>query len=210
MSKNKIKILILLVVLLAALVAVVMYDKEEAEVVNTLPEGWSISKSELCNVEIPLPPKEEPYLSDQGEYWFYQQYPGGGAPFFENNAITLFHNPELGGSGYVAGAVTISCKANANNDSTAKLVSDYKDYLATQNANAPEDARIKLIEVGNRNLWDRNVTVVNFKGGMFDETEEYYFLATETTSYLISKPAMSLDSFVRETTEKIFDGLEFR
>jgi len=185
-------------------------ETEEEPVVanNELPAGWSWQESQACDLRVSLPPREEPYLSDIGEYWRYEENAQVNH-FFNHNIIALFHNPELGGSGYVPGAVLVSCAPNLAGDTAESLANRYSAYLALQSQDAPPETQITLHPRETITLWEQEVLVANYEGGMFDPTENYYFLATDRHLYLIYKPQHSGDEFIRQTTEEIFAGLDF-
>ncbi|OHA59918.1 MAG: hypothetical protein A2589_02675 [Candidatus Vogelbacteria bacterium RIFOXYD1_FULL_46_19] len=174
---------------------------------NSLPPDWTYQSSTICQVDLPLPPQTETYTTDRGEYWRFQENPQSNQ-FFTHNAVVILQNPELGGSGYIAGAVIVSCQPNTENLSSTELASSYADYLATQGASAPAEAQITLNINRTTRLWGENVVVASLAGGLFNPAEEIFIVATPTTNYVIAKPAHSTDDFVRTTTNQIFEGLK--
>ena len=177
---------------------------------TTLPEGWIFNDMTICNIQIPMPPRQDPYVSAQGEYWRFEQNTQQNPTFFPNTGVVIFHNPEAGGSGYVAGAVIVSCRPNTSNSSVDDVANQYGQYLADQGKNAPEEAKLTLNIEEKITLWNKEVRVVSIKGGLFNPDDKFYITTHNGLAYIISKPSMSTDAFVRQTTEDIFAKLNFK
>ena len=177
---------------------------------TTLPEGWTANDMTACSIQIPMPPRQDPYVSAEGEYWRFQQNTQENTVFFPNIGIVIFQNPEAGGSGYVAGSVVVSCRPNADNNSVDEIAEQYGQYLADQSRNVPEEAKLTLRMGEKITLWNKEVQVVSIEGGMFNPEDKLYVTAHNGFAYIISKPAMSTNAFVRQTTEDIFAKLNFK
>ncbi|MBX4200942.1 hypothetical protein KW786_02320 [Candidatus Parcubacteria bacterium] len=210
MNKKFIIIGVAIIIVIFVILAVAAIMKN-AETPKDLQQGWTYKHSSFCNVDIPLPPKEGQYVSAQGEYWrFEENSMTEGNPFFPGISLSIFQNPEAGGSGYVAGAVLVSCRPNKDHDSTEMLADKYAQYLMDMGKDAPKEAKLTLTKKGTETWWGKDVLVVSMSGGMFNPDDRFYMLTTPETSYLISKPQMSTDQFLRQTTEEIFSKLKFK
>lgn len=177
-----------------------------------LPKGWTYQESKLCGVDIPLPPKEDPYITvDRQEYWTFQEarqdYQG---IFFPDVAVAMLQNPEKGGSGYVAGAVIVSCGENTHGEIPEEAAARYAAHLENLNQEVPPEARVTLVSKEKTTLWGKEVQVVGLSGGMFTADDRMYIATTKDMVYFISHPQMSQDAFVRQTTETVFNNLKFR
>lgn len=216
MNNKNIGIIVLVIVgiIAVALLAFVVGVFKPANNPNNsskLPEGWAYKTSTVCNVDIPLPPSQDPYVSDKGETWKFQEHTQQeGSPFFPNTAIAIFNNPELGGSGYVAGAVVISCKENTGNDSLDSLAQKYNKYFTDLHENVPKESRVTVKPSQKTTLWGKEALIVNFTGGMFNPADEFYMAVHKNLAYIISKPQHSTDPFIGQTKEQIFSGIKFR
>lgn len=183
---------------------------------DTLPEKWSLQKSSNCNIAIPLPPKEAPYITpnttqsemDSGAFWQIEERDNSAdsQSLFKKSISTFYRNPNALGSGYIAGIVSVQCSTNTSGLSTDDLFKSYENWF---NSLGNSD----IVQISNKRVstkWGRSVWEVYHKGGMYDELNPQYFFATPTHIYSINQTSMSQDSFVKETTNKIFENLTFQ
>lgn len=179
-----------------------------------IPEDWTVYKSSVCYVDIPLPPQKEPYIvpdnpettpgvNDEGGYWKLQEYSNQSGIVFVDGVTAVFGNPDAPGSGYVAGIVQVRCAENESNITTDTLLQRYVEYFKS------DTQGLTLKKKGNTVMWGKNVEVLTVEGGMYEEGNEEYLFATDTHIYLISKRSMSTNELIRETTDKIFENLVF-
>lgn len=182
--------------------------------VSKIPSNWNTVSIGICGVTIPLPPRIPPYYIpmpstpdptdlDNNGYWIYDENQGG--EMFTSNAIVSFDNPSLGGSGYIAGGVFVTCGPNTQKFTSETLVDDYiKKYITPY----PETLSIKKRETVT--LWGEKVIALTMQGGMFPDNEPYYFLAKDDLIYQISKASMSKNNTIKQVTQIIFDNLSFQ
>lgn len=184
------------------------------EIASPLPAGWTWQISNECEIYVPLPPKEEPYyipkkqnatpsVGDEGGWWHFEsrklEEPYS---FFDRYTTAIFKNPDALGSGYVAGVISISCGPNTQNFTTQSFVDAYEEQF-TQDT----QGEITFRQDGIVTRWGHDVIQATFTGGMYNEDDKYYFLATPTKLYNISMTSMSQSQFINETTEQIFNNL---
>ena len=176
---------------------------------SKLPEGWKYQESQVCQIEVPLPPKEKPYLGSNGEYWNFEEQNQNQVGIFNTTAIAIFKNPTEKSS-TIAAAVLMSCAQNTSNDSAKSLIEKYQEYLNFQNQGIVENAKLMVTIIREEKIWGKDALVVTFSGEKFNPNEEFYVVTTKKTVYLISKVEDSQDPFLRQTADNIFAGLSFK
>lgn len=69
---------------------------------------------------------------------------------------------------------------------------------------------LELASVNSETKWNRKVYEVSVKGGMSDKNNLEYLFATGKNVYRIGWVSMASNPFVKETTETIFNNLNFK
>lgn len=180
---------------------------------SSVPSDWTSQTSIACNVIFSIPPKKAPYYTpddpttspdtaEDGAFWQFQE--NKGEDLFKNASRVTFLHPKVMGSGYVPGMVSANCSSNDGNYTSESLLQKYRSNFENGTYTG-----LEIINVKNVSLWGKKVYAVYIKGGMSDELNPGYLFATEKHIYLVNKIAMSSSSFVKETTEIIFNSLRF-
>lgn len=191
------------------------------ESVTQLGNSWDLVTSEACGVVFSVPPKQEPYYFPKstdtpsvpigvdigsGRYWQFSE--GESSMFFFTNEASVVHKSDDESSGYISGGIFVSCAPNTESLTTAELNFQLDSHLISNLANQGAGV-IQLLSTRELQMWDRDVREVRFTGGMFNPDMPYYLFATENYKYLVTKRVHSTTQSVIETTNKIFDELEF-
>lgn len=182
---------------------------------NSVPNDWTFKPSTDCGVKFPVPPNQEPYfelLEDpythqttqdpkNRRYWQLRESreAADGHKIF-TKASDLLYVAEIEASGYVAGLVGVQCAPN-NSYTLANIAESYA-------AGFGSDAGIQVKSQRVTNLWGKEVVAAKFEGGMFSEME-VYFVVTKDKIYKVDKRADSDKEFVKNTTDQIFNNLQF-
>lgn len=182
------------------------------ESTNNIPGNWTTKKSTLCNVSLPRPPKEAPYITlgslnenmDGGAFWQFSENDKYSDDMFTYSVSVFYENPEALGSGYVAGSVQITCSQNKDGLTTDTLLAAYEKKFTD---GVYQGFKIKSKKEVNK--WGKRVWEIKHTGGMFDENNPTYYFATPNHIYSVNRVALSQNNFVKETTEKIFNNLQF-
>gem|GEM_PF-5634091 len=187
---------------------------------NTLPTGWTYVSSQECNVSFPLPPKKEPYyipaptgatpdlMQDEGGYWGYDKNTSGG--MFVEYAFVHFFNEDWGGSEYIPGLVQVGCSPNTKGYTTESLLSTYSDDYKNGKYAGPEGPLV-FKSLGEKEMWGRQTIAYTISGGMGPDNglNTHYLFATKEHIYTVSTMMMSQTPLVKNTTEQIFQNLQF-
>ncbi len=186
---------------------------EPVQVANNIPSDWTIKTSEACSVSIPIPPKSGLYYkpensgtppsitNEAGSYWQFEEQQGS-AFIYTNSVEVFFAHPE-NASG-TAGSVSISCNPGSISRTTDELIAQYEPIANDESGRAPTIKSKRQVT-----MWGRPVMVVRFEGE-FNGDQEYYMFATADNIYMIRKVADSNNQFVRDTTDQIFNNLQFK
>ena len=158
--------------------------------------NWLVRTNSSCNVIFAIPPKQEPYYypydptrrpsvtedKGSGRFWEYQQS--------GNNSTVIFKAPTEA-SGFVAGLVSVDCDGVDGNQSVESWITS-------------KDGVIKdTIEI-----WGKMVLHVRYEGGM--DSADYYIFKAKNIIYSVRKLSMSNTKLVKDTTEQIFNKLQFK
>lgn len=186
---------------------------------SQIPDSWSLQANADCNIQVPLPPKAPPYYTpDQntpqpvgglaGSFWQFRD--AGSSEFIFNKNITAIYAHPEAANGVIPGAVDIHCTNNTQSLSSQQLVDQIERNLAVDNPVSEqfEEAQIKLGNPQPLTKWGFPVVKANISGGFYGD-RDYYFLATPSNLYMISTKVDADDQLVRDTTQQIFDNLQF-
>lgn len=177
--------------------------------VESIPSGWTLKSSTYCAVKFPVPPNKEPYFEFVGQdssnpqnRRFWQLREGNqaedGHKIFTNNS-SLMYVADNEASGYIAGLVGVQCAPNASY-TLANIAENYASGFGA-------DAGIKVKSKRTTTLWGKDVVATKFEG-MFSDNE-IYFVIVGNRVYKIDKKSDSDKEFVRNTTDQIFNNLQF-
>jgi hypothetical protein len=175
---------------------------------------WTTMTSEACALNVPLPPKKEPYYIppgdanniDAGKYWrFEESKPPADRPTdteYTDIVHVVMRADNEPGSGYVAGNVFIQCGKNTNKATTADIVAKYKEPFANGSNHGLEIKQEATVP-----MWGQEATTLYMEGGMYAEGLTVYLLATPTHIYQVNKIVMSSNQEVQLTTNRIFNDI---
>ncbi len=177
---------------------------------GTIPSDWILKSSTYCAVKFPVPPNKEPYFeyvgqasSNEQNRRFWQLREGNqaadGHKIFTNNS-SLMYVADIEASGYIAGLVGVQCAPNTS----YTLTNIAENYASGFGA----DAGIKVKSKRTIKLWGKDVVAAKFEGGMFSDNE-IYFVIVGNKVYKIDKKSDSDKELVRNTTDQIFNNLQF-
>lgn len=192
-----------------------------------LPVDWVFKTSPLCNVALPLPPKKPPYYmcdpdkeectglssnntfyddSKSGRYWQFEEFPLNF--FFTTNTswIIFRADGESGGDYTPAGIVEVRCAPNDQNYDTNTLLSKFEADLAKDNQQLSLVRQIK--DKQEVDLWGKKVISLSLDEGDYGKFN-YYLLATPKHLFMVYKVAGSQTQSVIDTTDQIFNNLQF-
>lgn len=168
--------------------------------------NWTSKKSTKCNVTFQVPPKEAPFYDiESGRYWQFEEY--GASMFMFNTTSRVIYRAPDDASGSVLGDVEVICSQNSGNVNTEQLYTALKTQLESNNQNSADS--INILTSRNDQKWGHDVKTLTFKGGMFNENQEYYFFSTSGHIYLVRKIITSEIQSIVDTADKIFDNLQF-
>ncbi len=191
------------------------------EKANAIPTDWTYVTSQECNVSFPLPPKKEPYyipvptgetpdlMQDEGGFWQYGTNTSAG--MFTQYAYMHFFNEDWGGSEYMAGFVQVGCGPNTKGYTTESLLSTYSDDYKNGTYAGPEGPLV-FTNLGEKKMWGRSTIAYTVSGGMglSNGSNIQYLFATKEHIYTVSTMKMSQSTFIKNTTEQIFQNLQFK
>jgi hypothetical protein len=167
---------------------------------------WSYKSSQYCNITLPLPPATAPFIdktSNGTRTWQKEEFSTE-----QNNqrytiARDIFKYPNEN-LATVEGVIIVYCSPNINNDTADSYVRKFQDRLKT-------DPALQGLTVQNMiklTVWNRQV--VKFTGkAQNGDIGEYFFFATKQHIYLIRRVSQSQNKFVIQTSQLIFDNLQF-
>jgi hypothetical protein len=185
---------------------------------SQVPEGWQAYFDPSCNVTLPVPPREEPYIVpenpngesnfDEGGYWQVNSSPlqAEAGQYFSHSAHVIFSNPEGLGGGYAPGYINVSCADNVEQMTLETTVESYSNFIEDS---VQIDEDFYVVDEGREVLWGNRVARLSYRGGMADPQDKVYLLTTPQRIYLVSKIVHSSTPMVRKTSEQIFSGLLF-
>lgn len=177
---------------------------------SSVPSDWTLKSSTYCGVKFPVPPNKEPYFefigqdSSNPQYRRFWQLREGnqasdGHKIFANSS-SLMYVADIEASGYIAGHVGVRCAPNTSY-TLANIAENYASGFGA-------DAGIKVKSKRTTNIWGKDVVAAKIEGGMFSDNE-IYFVVTSKNVYKIDKRSDSDKELVRNTTDQIFNNLQF-
>ena len=180
----------------------------------SLPSGWTYQTNLSCSVQIPIPPKAEPYTttrftetpatSDNNRYWRFLENTESEMLIFKDDASAVFYPVEFDGlgNGYNPGSVNVFCAPNPNNLTAEQIIAAINQDIKTKQWD------FKIINTSSENKWGIDTKVINIEGGMFGDTS-YYVFPANGKMYFVSSSSGSSNQPVKDTTKQIFDNLKF-
>lgn len=198
--------------------------------ISSGPNGWKVKSSRFCAVKFTAPPNISPYFelinqdsSNPQNRKFWQLREGAqtadGHNIFANNSSLIYiadseangysdikpnNYTEASGypetKGYIAGLVGVQCAPKASY-SLANIAESYASGLGAT-------AGIKVKSKRTTKFWGKDVVAATFTGGKF-KNNEIYFVVTDDKVYKIEKRSDSDKELVRNTTDQIFNTLQF-
>lgn len=203
--------------------------------VASLPPGWTY-QGDACNVKFPIPPKKAPYYqavnpnrvpsvtSDEGSGRFWNFTSGRGYPNIlsklltgnvEFKQATAMYVSADEASGYISSAVTVSCFPNSgrykdNSEMLTSLTAELDKYNSSGVQEGMQALSYKIKSSTTVTRWNKSVLdlVVTEVYGIAIEAK-YTMFVTPQYIYEVKIFGGTNDSFVKETAQKIFDGLLF-
>jgi hypothetical protein len=181
-----------------------------------LPLNWITKTSAMCNVDFPLPPKEEPYyhpldpnktpsLTDDvgsGRYWQFEERENSMFQFTHVATARYANDSEL--SGYISGAVQVFCAKNTDSYDSKQALNQLNFFLAEGQGSV-----VKIISSNKTTQWNKEVYELTFEGGMFDSNQKHYLFTTSSNWYLVTKIIKTQTETIKDTTNQIFNNLKF-
>lgn len=178
--------------------------------VGSVPSDWTLKSSTYCGVKFSIPPNKEPYSEFIGQdssnpqnrrFWQLREgnQASDGHKIFANSS-SLMYVADIEASGYIAGLVGVQCAPNTSY-TLANIAENYASGFGT-------DAGIKVKSKRTTNIWGKDVVAAKFEGGMFSDNE-IYFVVTSKNVYKIDKRSDSDKELVKNTTDQIFNNLQF-
>jgi hypothetical protein len=181
---------------------------------HPINEEWQYRTSKYCEVNVPIPPNKEPFAipynwrtfifaeHDKGGAWEFEDevYKHSDDKFFKWTAIAAFKGgSSLTSIAYDPGFVEIDCGPNTNNYTT-------KSYYEARNKSG--EYYLKNIRVGTVTLWNREV-IEESSADAETNINASYFFATPHYVYRVRKFSLSPLKIIHDTTEEIFNNLQF-
>jgi RNA polymerase sigma-70 factor (ECF subfamily) len=192
--------------------------------VSQIPADWTMEMNEACSARMPVPPKKPPYLRDENGHQLFWKYSQPNFLAYQTIPISsssqvLYDSENGAGSGYAQSWVKLMCNPNTEDyttDSYANfIITEMKKYDSWMDVETITFNPVKTTS----DLWGRDVIKIELNrtrenGNPLGSNGEvgsdvYYAFATENTVYLILKMADNPDLFFQETTDTIFNNLEF-
>lgn len=173
-----------------------------------IPQGWSVKTSSTCNAKLPLPPKALPYYNGN-DFWQYEEYE---TPFLftEVTSRLIYKDDSSLGSGNVQGDVEVLCAPNTKGYTAESLYTFLDKEIKTKKD--PGYTFIeKIASKTDSKMWGQDVKILKFQSSqsLEDPNQEYYLFATRSNIYIVRKITGSTDTNVKNTTNQIFNNLEF-
>lgn len=183
---------------------------------SSIPSDWTLKSSTYCGIKFPLPPKKDPYYSPDdpnrtpsvteelgsGRFWQVRETDsasGGGKDSIFTAVTAIMHVSDTETSGFISGGIFIRCVPNTNSYTLANIAESYASGAGTG---------IKVKSKRTTKIWGKDVVAAKFEGEMFSDNEIYFVIAGNF-DYKINKISNSDKEFVRNTTDQIFDNLQF-
>lgn len=174
----------------------------------SIPSDWTLKSSSYCNFKFYLPPNKAPYFelldpssSDpiNRRFWQVRDFSD---PKSGQSAVTIMHVADTEASGFISGQVSVSCRKNTDSKTADQALKDYADDMT--------DPVLGTGLKGQRveSLWGQQVSVGTFDSAVNAGFDNYFF-ANKDYVYIISKQSASQDSQVKNTTDLIFNNLQF-
>lgn len=167
--------------------------------------------SEICQVAMTMPPEDfaaghDLNEQDQNREWVFTEQEYTGNQLFTNMASLNFATIDGLGSGYVPGNVTIQCGSNTQNVTNEALFSAYQEWVVGQGT---ADMPLTIQRTGEATISGQPAIAFTISGGAFNPELVSYLVTTPEKVYLVSQTSMSLDQFMQDTTQQIFDSITF-
>lgn len=176
-------------------------------VLGVIPNDWTLESGRYCNFKFYLPPNRAPYfeLLDPNStdpinrrFWQIRDFSDS-----KVSSVSIMHVADVEASGFISGAIGIGCSKNTNSKTADQRVMEY----AAEMENPETGGGLK--EKRNDVMWGFPVIIAKFFGGASDPNQEHYFFTTKDYNYLITKQSDSKDIKVKDTTDLIFNNLQF-
>ncbi len=194
---------------------------------SSLGNGWIVKSSRFCAVEFQSPPNNAPYFELIGQdasnpenrrFWQLRegaQTANGRIIFTNNSSLIYIADREDSGyadinpnsytqasgyketKGFITGLVGVQCAPKAS----YSLANIAESYAASFTGVTVKNKRMTT-------LWGKEVVAATFTGGLF-KNDEIYFIITNDKVYKIEKRSDSTKEFIKNTTDQIFNNLQF-
>jgi hypothetical protein len=175
--------------------------------------NWKSFISQVCGVGYSIPPQAEPYTTtsfpaggasdDNNRVWrSLDLYISDGKLYnlFENGLkIDYFKNTPIG-NGYTPGLITLYCAPNSQNMTADTVLENF----LKENSTLTLQSSKRVVK------WYQQAVVADITGAQSSPlNNEYYFIANPKYIYLITATSESPNDSVKNTTEQIFNSIQF-
>jgi len=174
-------------------------------------DDWIMKKASVCNVTMPVPPKKKPYVvgGSDGEVfssWQFSENMKKGMDFddiqFENIAqveLTVDYDAQISRSLLGEGYVGVNCSKNTKHYTTQSFAQEVAAILSK----ADTSVKKVISSVTHQQIWQKDVVAIS------TESDTFYVFVDNNMVYLIMKQSYSTDTFIQNTTNRIFNTLQF-
>lgn len=176
-----------------------------------VPQGWLPEISKTCDELLFRPPPFGSYVeyidnnTTDPEYKRSWKLLEGTYPepnLFEHYSM-LTYQADIEASGMIAGRVEVSCFfTNINEYSLDNIAEKYAESFKKAGASIKVKSKRSVTILG------KDAIAAVFEGGMFSDNE-VYFLIYGGKVLKITKTSNSPDTFIRVTTDQIFNSIQF-
>lgn len=203
-----------------AITAVVPQPSSIQQITSEVNETdeWLMKKASVCNVIIPIPPKKTQYslVGTDGEVisaWNFREYTEKGSSIndmqFENTAIINIDWSEGVQNSRALleeGFISVNCSKNTKNYTTQSFAQEFASMFATVYTSSDGTSRWEVTQQ-QQQIWQKDVIALSMSSTY--QTDTYYVFADSENVYLIMRESRSDDPNVKNTTNHIFNTLQF-
>lgn len=173
-----------------------------------IPSDWTLESSKYCSFKFYLPPNKAPYFEQienfpdpiNRRFWQVRDF---NDPKTGQSNITIIHVADSEASGFISGQVFVSCRKNTDSKNAEQILQDFSVGITNK------EMGTGLKSEREDNLWGQQVKVGKFNSPASIEDFENYFFTTKDYAYTIGKTSASKDPQVQNTTNIIFNNLQF-
>lgn len=176
----------------------------------TKKTSWTLEKSELCNVLLPISPYKVGYDNNNLlKTWIYSETQEKNSfPSFDifNSETSVSFEETNEDSGTIPGRISILCADNLEKINAKTLTEKIENYL--NNMGEIEGNIIAISSNEETSILGFTARKISFTNGLLEDTP-YYAIATDNHLYLVSQISQLEDLQVKKDTLNIFNGIIF-